>query len=96
MEGIGMTRNYLHDCFEAFKEVTKEKYGTAQDLAAIELAVAPLRNRRPLTYADLRDFESPGNWEFKTWWVFPPEHHVTPELKRREFNFWRVATKNFV
>jgi hypothetical protein len=42
-------RNYLRDCFEAFQEVAKEKYGTAQDLAAIELAVSPLRNRRTLT-----------------------------------------------
>jgi hypothetical protein len=76
-----------HDCFEAFEEVSKEKYCTAQDLAAIEFAVAPLRNRRALTYRDLKDFESPRNWEFKTWWVFPPEQHLTPELQSREFNF---------
>jgi len=82
--------NYLHDCFEAFKEVTREKYGTAYDYAAIESDVAKLRNRRPLTYDDLRYFESPRNWEFSTWWAFPPEHLVTPELKRREFNFWRL------
>ncbi len=82
-----MKRNYLHDCFEAFEEGSKEKYGTAQDLAAIEFAVAPLRNRRALTYKDLKDFESPRNWEFKTWWVFPPEQHLTPELQSREFNF---------
>jgi hypothetical protein len=85
-----METNYLHECFSAFKEVTKKKYGTAQDLAAIELAVAPLRNRRPMTYDDLREFESPRNWEFKTWWVFPPEHHVSAELKTRQFNFWRL------
>ncbi len=88
-----MNGNYLHDCFEAFGEVTKEKYGTAYHYAAIELDVAPLRNRRPLTYEDLRYFESPRNWEFRTWWVFPPEHHVTSELKRREFNFWRLPEK---
>jgi hypothetical protein len=34
-------------------------YGTAADLATIEASVAPLRNRRALTYNDLRDFESP-------------------------------------
>jgi hypothetical protein len=82
-----VNRNYLHDCFQAFKEVTQKIYGTASDLSAIEASVAPLRNRRALTYNDLKDFESPRNWEFKTWWVFPPEHHVTPELRRREFNF---------
>jgi hypothetical protein len=93
-EGIRVNRNYLHDCFRAFKEVTKRKYGTASDLAAIELSVAPLRSRRPpLTYDDLRDFESPRNWEFQTYWVFPPEHHVTPELKRSKFNFWRLPEK---
>ncbi|HUY20306.1 MAG TPA: CopG family antitoxin [Candidatus Binataceae bacterium] len=87
---MSVNRNYLHRCFEAFEEVTKERYGTAQDLAAIESAVAPLRNRRPLTYDDLREFESPRNWGFKTWWVFPPEHHVTAELKSPKFNFWRL------
>jgi len=83
-----VNRNYLHECLEAFKEVTKKRYGTAQDLSAIESAVAPLRSRKSLTYDDLREFESPRHWEFKTWWVFPPEHHVTAELKRRQFNFW--------
>ena len=87
---ISVNGNYLHGCFEAFKEVTREKYGTAYDYAAIESDVAELRNRRPLTYDDLRYFESPRNWEFSTWWAFPPEHLVTPELKRREFNFWRL------
>jgi hypothetical protein len=82
-----VARNYLHNCFEAFKEVTEKIYGTVSDLAAIEASVAPLRHRRVLTYNDLKDFESPSNWEFKTWWVFPPEHHVTPQLKSREFNF---------
>ena len=85
-----MNGNYLHDCFGAFKEVTSKKYGIAYDYAAIEADVAELRNRRPLTYNDLRYFESPRNWEFRRWWDFPPEHHVTPELKRREFNFWRL------
>ncbi len=85
--GIKGNGIYCRDSFEAFEEVSKEKYGTAQDLAAIESAVAPLRNRRALTYKDLKEFESPRNWEFKTWWVFPPEHHVTAELQSREFKF---------
>lgn len=88
-----MNGNYLHDCFEAFEEVTKKKYGTAYNYAAIESDVAPLRNQRPLTYDDLRYFESPRNWGFWTWWFFPPEHHLTPELKRRRFNFWRLPDK---
>jgi hypothetical protein len=82
--------NYLQTCFEAFRDVTEKKYGTPFDLAAIEASVAPLRNQRPLTYEDLRDFESPGNWWLQKYWIFPPEHHVTPELRSRKFNFWRL------
>jgi hypothetical protein len=82
-----MARNYLHDCFGAFKEVTLKVFGTASDLAAIEASVEPLRHRTALTYEDLKNFESSRHWEFKTWWVFPPEHHVSPELKGRRFNF---------
>jgi len=36
------------------------------------------------------EFESPIHWWFQKYWVFPPEHHVAPELKRRTFNFWRL------
>ncbi|HLK85032.1 MAG TPA: hypothetical protein VKT27_00875 [Candidatus Binataceae bacterium] len=82
-----MARNYLQGCFEAFKEVTEKVFGTASDLAAIETSVAPLRDGVALNYEDLKKFESPSHWEFKTWWVFPPEQHVTPELRRRKFNF---------
>lgn len=82
--------HYLHTCFAAFRDVTEKKYGTAFDLPAIEASVSPLRNRKPLTYEDLRDFESPSHWWFQKYWVFPPEHHVTAELKRRKFNFWRL------
>jgi hypothetical protein len=35
-----MSMNYLHECFKAFREVTRKKYGTASGLAAIELSVA--------------------------------------------------------
>jgi hypothetical protein len=86
-----VNENYLQDCLKAFGEVTKEKFGTEFNYAAIEEDVAHLRDqRRPLTYDDLRYFESPRNWEFRIWWVFPPERHVTPELKRRKFDFWNL------
>lgn len=89
-----MDENYLHHCLKAFEEVTKEKYGTVYDYAAIERDVAHLRDQRtPLTYDDLRYFESPDNWGFRTWWVFPPELHVTSELKRSEFDFWNLPKK---
>ncbi len=89
-----MNENYLHDCLKAFEEVTKQKYGTVYDYAAIERDVAHLRDQRtPLTYDDLRYFESPDNWGFRTWWVFPPELHVTPELKRSKFDFWNLPKK---
>ena len=82
-----MARNYLHGCFDAFREVTRKIFGTASDMAAIEASVARLRDGSALTYEDLKNFESPSHWEFKTWWVFPPEQHVSPELRRRVFNF---------
>jgi hypothetical protein len=82
-----MSRSYLHDCLDAFRVVTEKIYGIPSDLAAIEASVAALRGRTALTYEDLKYFESPQNWEFKKWWVFPPEQHLTAELRRREFSF---------
>ena len=82
--------NYLHTCLGSFRAVTEKKYGTPFDLAAVEATVAPLRNQKLLTYEDLRGFESPTHWWFQKYWVFPPEHRVASELKRRTFNFWRL------
>jgi hypothetical protein len=82
-----VARNYLHDCFDAYSDVTRKIFGTASDLAAIEVSVARLRDGSALTYEDLKNFESPSHWEFKAWWVFPPEQHLSPELRRRAFNF---------
>ena len=77
----------MQDRFEAFEEVSKEKYGTAQDLAAIELAVAPLRNRRALTYKDLKEFELPRNWEFKNLVGFPSRATFDSGERETEFKF---------
>lgn len=85
--------NYLHRCWTGFREVSEKKYGTAFDLPAVERAVAHLRSQTPLTHADLRFFESPDHWWFEKFWVFPPEHHLTPILRRRKFNFWQLPTQ---
>ena len=85
-------RNYLQECLQSFQDICEKKYGTRFDLPAIEREVAHFRSHRPLTYQDLRKFESPEHWWFARFWVFPPEHHVSPALKRRQFNFWRLPS----
>jgi Domain of unknown function (DUF4145) len=80
--------NYLHACFKTFREVIEKKYSRPFDLPAIEKSVKHLRGETPLSHSDLTQFESPKHWWFEKFWVFPPEHHVTPGLKRRKFNFW--------
>jgi hypothetical protein len=69
---------YLKSCLEGFPETCKKKYGVAFDLASIERKVAHLRRHSPLTYKDLKYFESPEHWWFKRFWVFPPEEHLGP------------------
>jgi len=85
--------DYLHICFKTFREVIENKYSRHFDLPAIEKSVKQLRREIPLSYSDLVQFESPNNWWFERFWVFPPEHHVSPGLKRRKFNFWRLPGK---
>ena len=81
-------RNYLRVCFGRFREVIEKKYGRPFDLPAIERSVTHLRRTTPLSYADLARFESPNNWWFEKFWLFPPEHQISSALKRRKFNFW--------
>lgn len=65
-------------------------YGTPFDLPAIERKVAKLRSKKTLGYGDLQFFEAKEHWWFTRFWVFPPEHHVTPELAKRTFHFWNL------
>jgi hypothetical protein len=85
--------HYLESCLEAFPETCKKKYGVAFDLASIERKVAHLRRHSPLTYKDLKFFESPEHWWFKRFWVFPPEEHLGPALKGVTFDFWNLPGK---
>jgi len=82
--------HYLKACFAAFQEVSRAKYGTPFDLPAIERTVAPLRSLRTLTYQDLQYFEAKEHWWFERFWVFPPEHRITPALEKRTFDLWNL------
>lgn len=86
----GTTPHYLKGCFAAFQEVSRAKYGTPFDLPAIEQKVAPLRSKRTLTYQDLQYFEAKEHWWFERFWVFPPEHRITPALEKRTFDLWNL------
>jgi hypothetical protein len=86
--------NYLQRCFRSFREIIEKKYpGKIFDLPAIERSVKHLRRHAPLSYADLARFESPKHWWFEKFWVFPPEHQISPHLKRRKFNFWALPKR---
>ena len=78
---------YLKRCLNEFREFTRKKYGTPCDFASIEASAAPLANERPLTYGELRVFESPDQVWFQKHWVLPPEHHVTRALKDQTVDF---------
>ncbi len=86
----GVKPHYLKACFAAFREVSKAKYGSPFDLPAIERRVVKLQSRKTLTYQDLQYFEAKEHWWFERFWVFPPEHRVTPELEKRTFDFWHL------
>ena len=82
--------HYLEICLGAFGDVSKAKYGVPFDLPAIERTVASLRSKKSLTYQDLRYFEAKDHWWFERFWVFPPEHKVTPALAKKSFDFWHL------
>lgn len=86
----GTTPHYLHACLADFRDVSRAKYGTPFDLAAIEREVASMRSKRTLGYQDLHYFEAKEHWWFERFWVFPPEHRVGPALQKRTFDFWNL------
>jgi hypothetical protein len=83
--------DYLMTCLVAFREASNAKYGVPFDLLAIERTVATLRSKRTLTYQDLRYFEAREHWWFERFWVFPPEHKVTPGLAEEELRLLASA-----
>jgi hypothetical protein len=94
MVATHQSTNYLQRCFRSFRQVIERKYsGRVFDLPAIEKSVKHLRGEAPLSYSDLACFESPNHWWFEKFWVFPPEHQISPYLKRRKFNFWALPKR---
>ena len=55
---------YLQQCLLDFSSICRLKYGFEFDLSAVERKVRHLRQRTPLTYEDLKYFESPDHWSF--------------------------------
>jgi len=85
---------YLRRCLDDFPVICRLKYGTEFDLASVEERVRHLRRSTPLTYADLKYFESPEHWWFRRYWVFPPKDRIEPALEKETFDFWNLPESN--
>ncbi|MBN1567734.1 MAG: hypothetical protein JXA73_07790 [Acidobacteria bacterium] len=85
---------YLRRCLDDFPAICRLKYGAEFDLASVEERVGHLRRSTPLTYADLKYFESPEHWWFRRYWVFPPKDHIEPALEKETFDFWNLPESN--
>ncbi len=88
------TGKYLHECLCEFPTICKLKYGVEFDLVSVEQKVQHLRRRTPLTYPDLKYFESPEHWWFQRFWVFPPKERIEPALEKETFDFWNLTESN--
>jgi hypothetical protein len=88
------TGKYLHECLREFPSICKLKYGVEFDLGSVEEKVQHLRRRTPLTYSDLKYFESPEHWWFQRFWVFPPRERIEPALEKESFDFWNLPESN--
>lgn len=87
---MAVLEKYLKQCLGEFREVTREKYGIPNDFTRIEGLFAPLCDKRPLTYEELRVFESPDQVWFQQHWFLPPENRLAKALKDRSFDFRRL------
>jgi hypothetical protein len=85
---------YLQECLHQFPRICKLKYGVEFDLVSVEEKVRHLRRRTPLTYSDLKYFESPEHWWFQRFWVFPPRERIEPALEKETFDFWNLPESN--
>ncbi len=94
MQKESLREGYLQQCLSEFSAVCKLKYNFEFDLASVEAKVRHLRGREPLTYADLRYFESPEHWWFQRFWVFPPRERVEPALEKETFDFWNLPKRD--
>jgi hypothetical protein len=94
MRPDGGQGGYLKRCLDDFPAVCRMKYGAEFDLATVEEKVRHLRCRTPLTYDQLRYFESPEHWWFQRYWVFPPRERLEPALEKETFDFWNLSPGN--
>jgi hypothetical protein len=88
------TDHYLSRCLDQFAEVSKARYGSPFNLAAIERDVQPLQNKRTLTIQDLYYFKNDNRWWFKRYWVLPTADDVEQDLGEARFDFHQLSQGN--
>lgn len=50
---LSRSPSYLHECLALHNEVTRLRFGTAQDLSVVERAAARIKSSRRLIYDDV-------------------------------------------
>lgn len=61
----------LHECFERHGEVSRARYGSRQDLGAIERLSARVVEAGRLTFQDVEAIKDAGFWHGGTFWQWP-------------------------
>lgn len=86
--------DYLHECLQRHGEVTRELYGSSQDLQAIERLSAGIIDAGRLTFDDVQLITDAGFWRGGTFWQWPTREEFNQRCERNPVkDLWNLPRR---
>ena len=84
---LSSSPSYLHECLALHSEVTRLRFGSAQDLTVVECAAARIKSSRRLNYDDVRAIAAAPEFGVgMVYWQWPTKTEVESALANQSLD----------
>ena len=88
---LSRSPSYLHECLALHNEVTRLRFGRAQDLSVVERAAARIRSSRRLIYDDVYAIAAAPEFGVgMVYWQWPTRTEVESALADQSLDLWNL------
>ena len=88
---LSRSPSYLHECLALHNEVTRLRFGRAQDLSVVERAAARIRSSRRLIYDDVYAIAAAPEFGVgMVYWQWPTRTEVKSALADQSLDLWNL------
>lgn len=91
---LSRSPSYLHECLALHNEVTRLRFGTAQDLSVVERAAARIKSSRRLIYDDVYAIAAAPEFGVgMVYWQWPTRTEVESALADQSLDLWNLRNE---